>query len=342
MQVKGYDVKRLAGSTFKEAMKDRVPALAAESAYYLFFSIFPLFLFLAPLVGVIGDPHENFEWLFTQLARAVPGEALGLVREVVEQVVFAPGAPGLLSFGLVLALWSGSNIFSSLMDTLNQAFDARETRPWWKAKLIAIAAVVVAAVGLIFATIVLVGGGDIVNAVADRIGIGPAGRVIWIVLQTMLALGILVAIAWGQYRFLPNARVTSKHALAGAIVATLLWVIVTLGFRFYVQNFGSYNKTYGTIGGVIVLLTWMYLSMLVLLLGGEMTAELEKGTALAAAPPDRRTNDERRQAVDRRGLGRDWRRRGGRIRRPNPAGAALAVTLVAAKTLFGGKKAPRR
>jgi membrane protein len=124
----------------------------------------------------------------------------------------------------------------------------------------------------------MLAGGDIVNAVADRLGIGAFGRLAWTVAQYAIALGLLVGTAWAIYFYLPCARQHKMHALAGAIATTVLWLIVTMAFRFYVQNFGSYNKTYGTIGGVIVLLTWMYLSMVVLLTGGELASELHKGT----------------------------------------------------------------
>ena len=279
MTFKGHRIGPLVKKTAREVMDDNVLGLGAQTAYYFFFSLFPIFLFLAPMLSLVGDKRETFGFLLEKVQRAVPEEAYALVVGVVESVVFAENAPGLVSVGAVLALWSGSNVFSALMDALNAAYDLpNDPRPWWKKKLIAVACLL--GVGALFmvATIVMVAGGDIVDAVAEPLGIGAVGKWAWTVAQYAIALGLLVGSGWAVYYFLPAIKQHKHHALVGALVATVLWLIVTLGFRAYVQNFGSYNKTYGTIGGVIVLLTWMYLSMVVLLIGGELAAELQKGT----------------------------------------------------------------
>ena len=279
MIVKGYRLGPLAKKTASEVMDDNVLGLGAQLAYYFFFSLFPIFLFLAPLLALVGDKRKTFSLLLDQVARAVPPEAFTMVKNVVEQVVFTPSAPGLVSVGALLALFSGSSIFSNLMGALNTAYDCdKDSRPWWKRQLIAMAALLGVGVLFVLATVVIVAGGDIVDKIADAMHIGAAGRVIWMVAQFALALGILVGTAWAIYMFLPDVRQNKWHALAGALLATILWIGVTLGFRLYVQNFGNYNKTYGTIGAVIVLLTWMYLSMLVLLTGGELASELHHGT----------------------------------------------------------------
>jgi membrane protein len=278
MIIKGYRVAPLAKRVGREILDDNVLGLAAQTAYYFFFSLFPVFLFAAPLLGVVGDKKENFALIMSQLRGAVPGEALKLVETTVAEVVNAPGAPGLMSIGALLAAWAGSNIFSALMDSLNRAYDVEETRPWWKRKLIAVAAVGVAGVVLALATIIMLGGEDIAAAMSTRLGLGETGRTIWTVAQFPVATAILIALAWGVFWFLPNVRQDWKQVVLGAVLTTLLWIVVTLLFRFYVQNFGSYNKTYGAIGGVIVLLTWMYLSMLTVLIGGELNSEIHAGT----------------------------------------------------------------
>jgi membrane protein len=279
MLIKGYRVGPLLKRTVREVMDDNVLGLAAQTAYYFFFSLFPIFLFMAPLLGLIGDRRKNFELILSRLGEAVPAEAFALVRNVVEQVVFAENAPGIVSVGAVLALWSGSNVFTALMDSLNHAYDVeQDPRPWWKRKLISIAALLGVGGLFMLATIILVAGGDIVHAVGDRLGIGAAERFVWSLVQFAAAPALLVATAFIVYYFLPAVSQQKGHVLVGALAATVLGLIVTLGFRFYVQNFGSYNATYGAIGGVIVLLTWMYLSMVVLLTAGELASELHKGT----------------------------------------------------------------
>ena len=278
MVLMGHAVGPLLRRTGKEILDDGILGLAAQTAYYFFFSLFPLFLFLTPLLGVVGDKRETFAFLMNELGRAVPGDAYRFVSDVLRGVVFNPDAPGIMSVGGVLALWSGSNIFGALMSALNKAYDVKDTRPWWKQRLIAIGCALVSGAILIFATSILIGGEDLVDAIVQRVGLDEQGVAVWKVVQVPLALALLVLLAWAQYRILPNVRQNKWHALTGALVATTLWVVVTLAFRFYVQNFGSYDKTYGTIGAIIVLLTWMYLSCLVLLIGGELAGELHHGT----------------------------------------------------------------
>jgi len=279
MIVKGYRVGPLLKKTASEVWDDNILGLSAQMAYYFFFSLFPIFIFVAPLLALVGDKRETFAFLLDQLAYAVPAEAFQLVKNVVEDVVFTPNAPGLVSVGALLALWSGSSVFMNLMGALNAAYDCDgDSRPWWKRQLNALAALICVGLMFVTATVIVVAGGDIVDKLADWLNIGTAGRVIWTVLQYALALAILVGSAWAIYLFLPDVKQSKWHALAGAILATVLWIVVTMGFRLYVQNFGNYNKTYGTIGAVIVLLTWMYLSMIVLLTGGELASELHHGT----------------------------------------------------------------
>jgi len=278
MIIKGYRVGPLLKATGKEILDDGILGLSAQTAYYFFFSLFPLFLFTAPLLGLFGDKQERFQWIMGNLATAIPGDAVTLVQGVVKDVIFSESAPGVMSVGALLALWSGSNIFGSLMDALNRAYDIKETRPWWKKKLISIAAALGAGTIILLATIVMIGGEDIARGIGTRMGLGEAGVKLWTVLQFPVAFAFLVATAWGTFYFLPNLRQDRMQVLVGAIVTTVVWILVTLLFRAYVQNFGSYNKTYGTLGGVIALLTWMYLSMLVILSGGELNAEIHAGT----------------------------------------------------------------
>ena len=280
MVVLGRNVGPLLKKTGKEISEDNVLGLAAQLAYYFFFSLFPLMLFLTPLVGLIGDKEENYALIMGQLATVVPASAYEMLDGVLREIVFEPSAPGIMSIGALLALWAGSNIFNNMIDALNRAFDSTERRPWWKKRLLAVAAVLASGAIVLTATIVMLFGEQLVGWLGDRLGLGESTRLVWTVLQYALAFALLVGLAWAIYYFLPNVhRQDARHVLVGAVVATVLWIVVTLAFRFYVQNFGSYNKTYGTIGGVIVMLTWMYLTMLVLLAGGELVAELHKGTA---------------------------------------------------------------
>lgn len=278
MVIKGYRVGPLLKRTGREVLDDKVPGLAAETAYYFFFSLFPLFLFLAPILGMIGDKQEMFDKVMAQLSTTVPGEAIALVRASLSEVVFSKSAPGFMSIGALLALWSGSAIVTTLMDALNRAYDVEDRRPWWRKKLVAVAIVALAGTVTIFASLVMIAGPQISDWLGDSLGLGAVGRTVAAVAQYVLAFAMLVALAFGLFRFLPNLRQDWRHVLVGALVTTVLWVLVTLLFRLYVQNFANYNKTYGTIGGIIMLLTWMWLSMLCVLAGGELASELHHGT----------------------------------------------------------------
>ena len=282
MIIKGYRVAPLLRATAKEVLDDDIMGLAAQTAYYFFFSLFPLFLFAAPLLGIIGDKQEMIAALMNQLAGTLPGSAIELVRGVVEEVVLADGAPGLMSIGALLAAWAGSNIFNALIDALNRAYDITEPRKWWKKRLLALASVITAGLVLLTATAVMLGGEAMIQWLGDRTGLGDGAVVTWSIVQYPIALLLLIGVAWMVYYFLPNIRQDRRQVLVGAIVATVLWVIVTLLFRAYVVNFGSYSKTYGTIGGVIALLTWMYYSMFVLLCGGELASEIHQGSGAVA------------------------------------------------------------
>ena len=278
MIIKGYRVKPLLRSTGREIMDDGVPGIAAELAYYFFFSLFPILLFIAPLLSLLGDKRELFTTVMQTLSRVVPAEAFAMLQGVVGEVVFAEGAPGIMSIGALLAAWAGSNVFNGLIMGLNRAYDVEESRPFWKKRLLALAALIVSAIIVGGATIVMLAGEDVVKMVAGALGLGSTARMVWMIIQFPLAIAMLIGLAWMIFYFLPNTKQEKKHVLVGAIVTTVLWILMTLAFRFYVQNFGNYNKTYGTIGGVIVLLTWMYFSMVVVLIGGELNAELHKGT----------------------------------------------------------------
>ena len=278
MIIKGYRVGPLLRATGKEVLDDGVMGLAAQTAYYFFFSLFPLFLFAAPLLGLIGDKQTMIEAMMNRVAGTIPSDALDLVRGVVQDVVLAEGAPGLMSVGAVLAIWTGSNIFNSMIDALNRAYDVDEGRPWWKKRLIAMASVIAAGLVMLTATTIMLGGPQLADWFGRLLGLGDNAVMVWTIVQYPIVLAMLIGTAWMVYYFLPNLRQDKSQVLVGAVVATLLWIIVTLLFRAYVVNFGAYSKTYGTVGGVIALLTWMYLSMLVLLIGGELNAEIHHGT----------------------------------------------------------------
>jgi membrane protein len=278
MVIKGVNVVPLVKRTVKEVGDDRIPSIAAETAYYFFFSLFPLLLFLTPLLGLVGNGQQLMQSMLDRLATTMPADTLALLRRVLQEIITSSGNAGVMSIGVLLAGWSGSAIFGSLMDALNIAYDVSETRPWWKKQLLRIGALLVAGGIMLVATFVFLDGERVTNWVAATLGFGEAGVVLWNVLQVVLAVCLLIATGVALFKLLPNVQQRWSHLIIASTITTLLWLAATLVFRLYVQHFGSYNKTYGTIGGVIVLLTWMYYSMFVLLVGGELASELHHGT----------------------------------------------------------------
>ena len=285
MIIKGFNVVPLLKKTYKEMGDDRIPSLAAETAYYFFFSLFPLLLFLTPLLGLVGNGQELMQSLLGRLSATMPAESLSLLRRVLAEIITASGSAGVMSIGVLLAGWSGSNIFGSLMSALNVAYDVSETRPWWKQQVIRITVLLIAGGIMLFATLIFLDGERVAKWAGNLIGLGDAAIAVWSVAQLVLAVALVVALGAIVFKLLPNVKQRWWHVIVASIVTTLLWILATLLFRVYVQHFGAYNKTYGTIGGVIVLLTWMYYSMFVVLMGGELAAELHQGTG--AVDPDK-------------------------------------------------------
>ena len=278
MTIKGYDVVPLVKKTVKEIGDDRIPSLAAETAYYFFFSLFPLLLFLTPLLGLVGNGQQLMDAMLGRLSTTMPADTLSLLRRVLAEIITSSGNAGIMSIGVLLAAWSGSSIFGALMEALNIAHDVSETRPWWKKQVLRIGVLLIAGGTMLVATAVFLDGERVARWIGSAFGLSDAFVSAWTVLQLVLAAALLAALGAVVFKLLPNVQQRWSHVFVASAITTLLWVVATVLFRFYVQHFGSYNKTYGTIGGVIVLLTWMYYSMFVLLIGGELASELHRGT----------------------------------------------------------------
>jgi membrane protein len=295
--IKGYDAGVLARKTFSEVWKDNVLGLSAQAAYSFFFSLFPILLFLAPLFSLVGNKQVLISKLLARLSVTLPADAYALLSGIVADVVFNKNAPGLISIGILLAVFSGSAVIDTLMAALNTAYDAHDPRPWWKKRLIAFAFTIGSGIVIGVSTMVLMGGESIINFIAKFAHIPGDTRQFWTIAQYPLALMLLTGMIWLLFYLLPYVKQSKLHVLAGAVVTVMLWIVITLIFRWYVTNFGSYNKTYGTIGGVIILLTWMYWTMCAFLIGGELNSELHAGTGKVGAPVSRLPSEALRDAA---------------------------------------------
>jgi membrane protein len=251
-----------------EAQKDRLTAEAAKAAYYFFLSFFPAILALFAFTGLVGG-DAAFEWTMDQLYAAVPGDAAAYLSRFVLEIT-GESRPGLLSFALLLTVWSASNVFVAITDGLNVMYDIEERRSWWKRKAISLAAFLASLILLSAATAALVAGPELISLLRLES--------FWHTLRWPLAFMMLTLMMWLIYYLLPNRDQgrSWRATLIGALIGSALWVLGTLGFRLYVASFANYSRTYGFIGGIIVLLLWLYLTAAAILFGGEVAATLEQ------------------------------------------------------------------
>jgi membrane protein len=279
MEVPGFRGLRVR-DVFKRAVlqfnDDDMATYAAALSYHVFFSIFPFIIFLLALLSFL-DAREFFDWLLQRSEAVLPAPAAEQLAVVVEEVR-EQRRGGLLSFGMVVALWTGSLGLRSTMNALNRAYNIGEGRAIWKRYglsmlyTIALALLVVAAVAL------MVIGPQWMVHLAEWVGLEEMVVVLWTWLRIPIALLLMMYAVGLVYYFAPNVRHPFTLVSPGAIVAVLIWVAASLGFSFYVQNFVDYTATYGSVGAVIVLLFYFFISGCALLLGAEINAVIETET----------------------------------------------------------------
>ena len=289
----GLSVRELGVRLWNEFWNDEIPDRAAALAYYFLFAIFPALLFLTTLFGLLPGP-QLWDQLMGYAARVLPPEALTVVQKTLGQIVSGAGK-GLLSVGAVVALWGGSSGMVSAMTALNVAYGVTDDRPWWKRRLIAIALTLGCSVFVLLAMLLLVTGPRMAGVAAAFLGLGEVFTAIWSLASIPVAMLLaLVGVAL-MYYFAPAVEQDWRWLTPGSAVCLLLWVAMSLVLRFYVQRFTDYNAAYGSIGGVILLVLWLYLSSVVLLLGAEINSEIEHAAA-AQGEPSAKEEGERRAA----------------------------------------------
>jgi membrane protein len=252
---------------------------AAQLAYYALLALFPALIFLTALLGLFSVESFMPE-LLSYLRDVLPADALTMVQRFLTQVAEGSGA-NILSLGALGALWASSSGVTAIMDALNVVFGVKEDqRPFWRVRLIAILLTIGLAGFVILSLGLVLYGPTIGRWIGDLMGFGVAFTWMWNVLQWPVIAGLMLMVVAAIYHICPDRPV--KHwrwMTPGSVFAVVMWLVVSLGFKAYVDNFGNYNKVYGSIAGVIVLMLWFYWSGMVLLLGGEINAEIEKAEA---------------------------------------------------------------
>jgi membrane protein len=255
-----------------EMKKDRATGLAAEQAYYYMLSVFPLLVLALSIIPYLNiDPQKVIEFLQT----IMPPETVSVFEENINDFVNKPNG-GLLTVGILGTIWSASNGMNAFIGAMNQAFNVEETRPFYLVRLLSIGLTI----GLIFAFLIAfflpVFGGIIIGQLENIINIPGSTAIILNVLRFIIAFFVIFTIITTLYRIAPNVNKTFKELFPGAIVATIIWQMVSIGFSFYVSSFGNYSATYGSLGGVIILMLWLFLTGLALVIGGEINAIYHK------------------------------------------------------------------
>jgi membrane protein len=264
-----------------ELSRDNITDLAATVTYYGVLALFPFVLFLLALASLFLKPAQA-EQIVDQLAQVAPPAATQLIGDRIRELAQGQSVT-LVGFGALGAVWAASGGVTSVMRALNVTYDVKESRPFWKVRVLAVVMTIVAGVLGLAAALVAIGFGPL----GDIIG-GPVGTAMaWLRLPVA---GLVMMFLWAvMYWALPDVEQDFKFITPGSVIGVVLWVLASYGFSKYVSHFGSYDKTYGALGGVIVFLVWLWISNIMILLGAEFNAELERGRAIEGGmrPEDR-------------------------------------------------------
>jgi membrane protein len=273
--------------SFREFKDDNLTDWAAALTYYAVLAMFPALIVLVALVGLLGQYPETTNTIFKIVGRVGPDSAVQTFREPIESVVRNKGGAGaLLGIGLVGAIWAASGYVGAFMRASNAIYEVEEGRPFWKLRPIQIAVTVAMALGTALVALAVVTTGPLARAIGDAIGVGSTTVTVWNIAKWPVLVAIVITMFAVLYYSAPNVRLPRFRWLSpGGVVAVAIWVIASALFALYVANFGSYNKTYGTLAGVIVFLVWMWITNLSILVGAEFNAELERGRELEAGQP---------------------------------------------------------
>ena len=274
--------------TVREFKEDNLTDWAAALTYYGILSIFPALLALVSILGLIGQSAT--QPLIDNLGSVAPGPAKQILTSALQGLQKSQGAAGILFIvGLAGALWSASGYVAAFMRASNAIYDIGEGRPVWKTLPVRVGMTIVTVALLAISAIAVVVTGPLAKQVGNVVGLGGAAVTAWDIAKWPFLIVIVSFMFALLYWAAPNVKHPKfKWVSPGGVLAVLLWLLASAAFAFYVSNFGSYNKTYGSIGGVICFLTWLWISNVVILLGAEFNAELERGRQIEGGHPDDR------------------------------------------------------
>jgi membrane protein len=274
--------------TVREFSDDNLMDWAAALTYYGVLALFPGVIVLVALLGLLGQYPETFNAILDIVRQLGPSQAgVDAVARPLESVIRQKQAAGaLLGFGLLVALWSASGYIGAFMRASNIVYEVKEGRPFWKLRPLQIVLTIALVVVLAAVAIALVITGPLARAVGDVIGLGSLAVTVWSIAKWPALVILVMGMFAVLYYFAPNVKQPHfRWVSPGGIIAVIVWILASVAFGFYVGNFSSYSATYGTLGGAIIFLVWLWVSNIALLLGAELDSELERARELEAGLP---------------------------------------------------------
>jgi len=271
----------VARKTWREFSSDQCTDLAAALTYYAVLAIFPAAIALTSLLGLVGQGDEAVKEVLSILHNLGGGSLVRSIEDPLVELSQSQSAGLALVLGLAGALWSASGYVGAFGRAMNRIYEIGEGRPIWKLRPIMLLLTVVLVVLAAAVLLALVLTGSVAQTVGEALGLGSTGILVWQIAKWPVLLAVVVLIVALLYYATPNVRQPRfRWVSVGALFAIIIWVVLSAAFGFYVASFSSYDKTYGTLGGVIVFLLWLWLTNLALLFGAELDSELERGREL--------------------------------------------------------------
>ncbi|MFD2831313.1 YihY/virulence factor BrkB family protein [Corticicoccus populi] len=248
--------------------KDNTSGMAAQLAYYFLLAIFPLLIFLLTLLPLFQIDQESLTGMIRDY---IPSDIAGTLEGIITDVM-ASSNGGLLSFGLIATLWSASNGMTALMNAFNVAYDVEDNRNFLVAKGLSLVFTVILALSVLLTFVLVVFGGQIGTLLFDTIGLGSEFETLWSLVRNVLPVILVFVVFSVMYLTAPNIKLDIKSILPGAVFTTVMFLVASWGFSFYVSNFGNYSATYGSLAGAIILVFWLYITGVIIILGAQINA----------------------------------------------------------------------
>ena len=275
--------KYIARKTLREFTADQCPDLAAGLTYYAIFSMFPALLALVSLLGIFGQAEKTTAALLEIVQGVAPGQAVEMIRDPIQELTTSPAAGFTLVIGLVTAIWSASGYVTAFGRAMNRIYEVDEGRGFVKLRGTMLGVTVVSLIIVALLAAMLVISGPVAEAIGNVLGLGGVALTVWNIAKWPVIVALVIVVIAILYYATPNVRQPKFRWMSlGSLIALLIFVLASVGFGFYVGNFSNYNKTYGAIGGVIVMLLWLWILNMSLLFGAEFDAEMERGRQLQA------------------------------------------------------------